>query len=63
MKLLVLDQFSEPGGAQQALAELLPAMTARGWSGTLAMPGAGVMFERAEAAGFATARIPCGPYR
>jgi len=63
MKLLVLDQFSEPGGAQQALAELLPAMTARGWSGTLAMPGAGAMFERAEAAGFATARIPCGPYR
>jgi glycosyltransferase involved in cell wall biosynthesis len=63
MNLLVLDQFSELGGAQQALAELLPAMTAREWGGTLAMPGDGAMFERARAAGFATARIPCGPYR
>jgi glycosyltransferase involved in cell wall biosynthesis len=63
MNLLVLDQFSESGGAQQALAELLPALTARGWSGTLAMPGEGHMFEQARAAGFATARIACGPYR
>jgi glycosyltransferase involved in cell wall biosynthesis len=63
MNLLVLDQFSELGGAQQALSELLPAMRARGWSGTLAMPGEGEMFERARAAGFATARIACGPYR
>lgn len=63
MKLLVLDQFSDTGGAQLALAELLPAMTAQGWSGTLAIPGEGAMFERARAAGFATERIECGPYR
>jgi glycosyltransferase involved in cell wall biosynthesis len=63
MNLLVLDQFSEMGGAQQALAELLPAMTARGWTGTVAMPGNGELFQRARAAGFATAQIPCGPYR
>src|SRR5258707_7611610 len=63
MKLLVLDQFSDPGGAQLALAELLPAMTAQGWSGTLAIPGEGEMFDRAHAAGFATERIECGPYR
>jgi glycosyltransferase involved in cell wall biosynthesis len=63
MKLLVLDQFSDLGGAQQALAELLPAMTAEGWRGTLAIPGDGLLFERARAAGFATERIDCGPYR
>jgi len=27
----ILDQFSDPGGAQQALMELLPAMRERGW--------------------------------
>jgi len=31
MRLLILDQFSDPGGAQQALMELLPAMRERGW--------------------------------
>jgi glycosyltransferase involved in cell wall biosynthesis len=63
MKLLVLDQFSDLGGAQQALAELLPALAAADCTGTLAMPGKGELFERARAAGFATARIECGPYR
>ena len=63
MKLLVLDQFSAPGGAQQALAELLPAMTARGWTGTVALPGDGELFQRARDAGFQTEQIDCGPYR
>jgi glycosyltransferase involved in cell wall biosynthesis len=63
MKLLVLDQFSDLGGAQHALAELLPAMIAEGWSGTLAIPGDGPLFQRARGAGFATERIDCGPYR
>src|ERR1051326_471109 len=32
MKLLLLDQFSDQGGAQQALLELLSGIRERGWS-------------------------------
>jgi glycosyltransferase involved in cell wall biosynthesis len=35
MHILFLDQFSQPGGAQQCLRDLFPALTARGWSWTL----------------------------
>jgi glycosyltransferase involved in cell wall biosynthesis len=62
MRILALDQFSDPGGAQQCLLDLLPALRANGWMGVVAMPGEGEMFERVRAAGFETARISCGPY-
>jgi glycosyltransferase involved in cell wall biosynthesis len=63
MRLLFLDQFSDPGGAQQVLLELLPGIRARGWEATVAMPGNGVMFDRVQRLGFKSARIACGPYR
>ena len=63
MRLLILDQFSDPGGAQQALLELLPAIRERGWDAAVAMPGDGPLFEQIAALGFETARIDCGPYR
>jgi glycosyltransferase involved in cell wall biosynthesis len=62
MKVLLLDQFSDPGGAQQCLAELLPAMQWRGWRGMVAMPGEGELFRLARSAGFQTEQIQCGPY-
>ncbi len=62
MRLLILDQFSEPGGAQQALLDLLPAFLECGWRVTLAMPGDGECFARARGAGCETVRIDCGPY-
>jgi glycosyltransferase involved in cell wall biosynthesis len=62
MKLLLLDQFSDPGGAQQALLELLPAIRERGWQATVGLPGSGDLFGRVEALGFPTAQIACGPY-
>jgi glycosyltransferase involved in cell wall biosynthesis len=58
MNPLFLDQFSEPGGAQQCLLDLLPAMPAS----LVAMPGDGAMFERVRVLGHETARIDCGPY-
>jgi glycosyltransferase involved in cell wall biosynthesis len=58
MKLLFLDQFSQLGGAQQCLLDLLPAVS----DAVVAMPGDGPMFERVRALGFETARIHCGPY-
>ena len=63
MKLLILDQFSDPGGAQQALVELLPAIRDRGWDAVVGMPGDGPLFGQIGALGFETAKIDCGPYR
>jgi glycosyltransferase involved in cell wall biosynthesis len=63
MRLLLLDQFSDPGGAQQVLLELLPAIAARGWQGVVGLPGAGEMFARVRQLGFEAERIDCGPYQ
>jgi glycosyltransferase involved in cell wall biosynthesis len=63
MRLLVLDQFSDAGGAQQCLLELLPAIRERGWKALVALPGAGELFARIGALGFDTARVECGPYK
>ena len=62
MKLLLLDQFSDLGGAQHNLLELLPALRDAGWSALIGLPGDGVLFERVRAMGFEAARIECGPY-
>jgi glycosyltransferase involved in cell wall biosynthesis len=62
MRLLVLDQFSDPGGAQWCLLDLLPAIRRRGWQALVALPGTGELFERVRALGFETARVDCGPY-
>ena len=62
MKLLVLDQFSEPGGAQQALLDLLPAFRECGWQVVVGMPGEGECFGRVRELGFEAVSIECGPY-
>jgi len=63
MKLLLLDQYSDPGGAQQALMEILPAIRERGWGARIGLPGGGELFGRVEKLGFETAKVTCGPYR
>jgi len=62
MKLLLLDQFSDPGGAQRGLLDLLPAVRQRGWQATIGMPGSGLVFEGVRALGFEAVEIACGPY-
>jgi glycosyltransferase involved in cell wall biosynthesis len=62
MKLLMLDQFSDPGGAQQMLLELLPAIRDRRWRTLVGLPGRGELFEQVRALGFDAERIECGPY-
>ena len=62
MTILFLDQFSDPGGAQRCLLDLLPAVRERGWRATVALPGSGKVFGQIEELGFETARIDCGPY-
>jgi glycosyltransferase involved in cell wall biosynthesis len=62
MNLLLLDQFSDPGGAQQNLLELLPALREKGWKTCVGLPGEGELFGRIRALGFEVERIDCGPY-
>jgi glycosyltransferase involved in cell wall biosynthesis len=42
MNILFLDQFTDPGGAQRCLTDLLPAVAARGWKAHIATPGNGL---------------------
>jgi glycosyltransferase involved in cell wall biosynthesis len=62
MNLLFLDQFSDMGGGQRMLLELLAGVRERGWNALVGLPGNGEMFGSVEALGFRTSRIDCGPY-
>jgi len=62
MKALLLDQFSDPGGAQQGLLDLLPGLRDRGWHTTVALPGHGELFDRIRDLGLAVERMDCGPF-
>lgn len=63
MRLLVLDQFSEPGGAQLNLLDLLPAVSQRRWKALVALAGNGPLFDEIRALGFDAEPLTCGPYR
>jgi glycosyltransferase involved in cell wall biosynthesis len=63
MNVLFLDQFSETGGGQRCLLDLLPAIAARGGKLLAAIPGQGRMVGQLQAAGVDVSEIPCGPYR
>ncbi len=62
MKVLFLDQFSDLGGAQNALLAALEAACDSGWQALVGMPGAGPLARRIQAIGFDTVELPCGPY-
>ena len=61
MNVLLLDQFSELGGAQRMLLDLLRAIRERGWTAALAAPP-GKLCDQVRALGFDAVSIPCGPY-
>jgi glycosyltransferase involved in cell wall biosynthesis len=63
MRLLILDQYSDPGGAQQALLEVLPTIKDRGWEALVGLPGDGPLFGQIGALGFEIERADCGSYR
>jgi glycosyltransferase involved in cell wall biosynthesis len=63
MNILFLDQFSDLGGAQRCLLDLLPAVRERGWQAHLAAPGTGALRDRALALGAAFHQIHSGPYQ
>ena len=62
MRVLVLDQFSDLGGAQRNLLLLLGAMRERSWEAMVGLPGEGQLFERVRDLGFETFSISCGPF-
>jgi glycosyltransferase involved in cell wall biosynthesis len=62
MRVLLLDQFSEPGGAQQAMLDLLPELQARGWEATVGLPGDGKIADELRQRGLCVHRISCGPF-
>jgi len=61
VKVLVLDQFSELGGAQACLLMALEAMRARGWQVAAGLAGKGPLFCRVRDLGCAAFPISCGP--
>lgn len=63
MDVLFLDQFSELGGAQKCLVDLLPEIEARGWRASAALPGQGPLVQLLRARNVQVHPIPCGPYR
>jgi glycosyltransferase involved in cell wall biosynthesis len=62
MNLLLIDQFSDPGGAQLCLRDLLPGFLERGWKPRLMVPGEGPLAQAAAAYGIPVHPLPIGRY-
>lgn len=62
MNVLILDQFSEPGGAQLCLFDVLDEMRRRNWRARLLAPGNGPLIDRCRSLGYPTGDLPLGNY-
>ena len=62
MRILFLDQFSEPGGAQHCLGDLFPEVERRGWDADLLAPGDGFLHRRARECGVKAHTLPLQAY-
>ncbi len=63
MNVLFLDQFSEMGGGQRCLLDIVHAAKERGWGAHVLVPGDGPLVEQLRAGNADVGEIPCGPYR
>ena len=61
MNILIVDQFSDLGGAQQCLLDLVPAIHAAGWSLTCAIPGTGALLSKLRGRGVTTHSLSVAP--
>lgn len=59
MNILLLDQYSDLGGAQQVLVELLPAIRENGWRAVVGLPGNGALCGAVRDLGLEVERIDC----
>ncbi len=62
MKVLFVDQFSELGGAQLGLRDLLDETIRRGWEATVMAPGDGPLFRACEERGIPACGLPLSRY-
>jgi glycosyltransferase involved in cell wall biosynthesis len=58
VNVLFLDQFSDLGGAQLCLLDLVPAVQTAGWNVSCAVPGRGPLVEKLHARGVAVHSLP-----
>ena len=63
MRILFLDQYSEMGGGQHVLLDVVRAALARGWEARVAIPGRGPLTETLTSMKVAVSGIHCGSYR
>ncbi|MCU1263581.1 MAG: glycosyl transferase, group 1 [Bryobacterales bacterium] len=62
MNILFLDQFNQPGGAQQCLLDLLPAVIERGWKPVAMLPGDGPLSPAIQKLGVSVIPVRCAAY-
>jgi glycosyltransferase involved in cell wall biosynthesis len=62
MTVLFLDQFSELGGAQLCLLDLLRGVRSRGWNASVAVPGNGALRRRIEELGIPVHSLDLSAY-
>ena len=62
MRLLILDQFSDMGGAQRCLADLMPALLDAGWDIQVLLPGPGPLVDALTEQQVPVRFLRCGPY-
>lgn len=60
--ILCLDQFTNIGGGQQSLLDILPALSARGWRPSVALPGAGPLLTVLQNRGYRSHTFTHGTY-
>ncbi len=62
MKILFLDQYSDPGGAQFCLRDLMPEILRRGWESLLMVPGNGQLVGWCQSSKIPTYELPLKNY-
>jgi len=62
LNILFLDQFSDPGGAQLCLMDLMPEVLRRGWHPRIMAPGTGELVKWSKRAGIPVHPLPLGRY-
>ena len=62
MRILFLDQFSDLGGAQLCLRDVLLEVSRLGWQAEVMAPGSGPLLDLAREHGFAIQRLPLAQY-
>jgi len=62
LNILFLDQFSDPGGAQFCLRDLMPEIICRGWKPRLMVPGNGELVRWSNQLGIPTHTLPLRTY-